>query len=158
MKKRNIQNRTGYPSLELNHAGCLNLHSSCAERQWLIESQAHFTRSTRSSEVTPKSDFFQNTYPDVIHNETPREGIVRLTSNSGGLKPETIRDHFSKRLKIRSSHCSKASEVHLNEKWIQENHELQQLVIELKKKLSLQAQPGKKQHQSQSCWDLTWGY
>lgn len=147
MKKRKIQNRTGYPSLELNHVGCSNLHSFFAERKWLIEPQAYFlTRNTGSSEIISKSDFFQNTYPEVIHNEAPslmnREGIVPLTNNSRNIKPQTNRDHFSKGIKFRSSHYSTASERHLSEKWTEEKEELQQLIIELKKKLSLQVQPG----------------
>ncbi|KAG8124696.1 hypothetical protein E2320_020017, partial [Naja naja] len=105
-----------------------------------MEPQAYFfNRNTGSSEIMSKSDFFQNIYPEIIHNETPREGIVPLTSNSGNIKPETNRDHFSKGIKIRNSHSSTASELHL--KWVEENEELQQLIIELKKKLSLQVQP-----------------
>ncbi|XP_034287567.1 uncharacterized protein LOC117673943 [Pantherophis guttatus] len=139
LKERKIQNGTGYPSLELNHVGCSNLHSFFAERKWLIEPQVYFlTRNTGSSEIISKSDFFQNTYPEVTHNEIPREGIGPLTNNSRNIKPETNRDHFSKGIKFRSSHCSTASERHLSEKWI----ELQQLIIELKKKLRLQVQPG----------------
>ncbi|XP_063147795.1 uncharacterized protein LOC134489197 [Candoia aspera] len=141
LKKRNIQNGAGCPSSELNHVGFSNLHSPCAERKWLIEPQADLlTRNTGSSEITQKSDFFQNIYPEVVHNETPREKIVSLTSSSG--TPESNRNHFSKGIKTRSSQCSKASEVHLSEKWIEKNQELQQLMIKLKETLGLQVQPG----------------
>ncbi|KAM6461646.1 dystrotelin isoform 1-T2 [Liasis olivaceus] len=143
LKKRNVQNGAGCPSIELNHVGFSNLHSSCVERKWLIEPQADLLpKNTGSSEITMKSDFSPNIYPDVIHNETLMEGIVPLTSNSGNLKHEINRNHFSKGIKIRSSHCTDASEVRLREKWIEKKEELQQLMRTLKETLDLQVQPG----------------
>uniref|UniRef100_A0A8C0QRG2 Dystrotelin n=1 Tax=Chelonoidis abingdonii TaxID=106734 RepID=A0A8C0QRG2_CHEAB len=115
--------------------------SSAAEKQQLLQTQSDpVAMNLRSSGTTSGSIFLQNGNPLMRQHEKSKKGIPQ-TDLEGISQPERSRNLPQEIMTTASSPTG--GEVPFNEKEVNEEKELQQLVLKLKDALSLQLQPGK---------------
>ncbi|TFK13497.1 elongation factor 1-alpha, oocyte form-like [Platysternon megacephalum] len=114
--------------------------SSAAEKRQLLQTQTDpAAMNLRSSGTTLGSIFLQNGNPLMKQHEKSKEKGIPQTDQEGISQPERTRNLPQGIMTTASS--PPAAEVPFNEKEVNEEKELQQLVLKLKDALSLQLQP-----------------
>ncbi|CAI5761896.1 dystrotelin isoform X1 [Podarcis lilfordi] len=143
LKERNLQTRSGCPSLKPNRVEYSKykspeLLSSWIKRKWLWEPQGGLLARNAggSPENTLRAQFFPNAPPEVAHHESPQERTAPLTDCS-----EANRERLSNGIRSISPNYSTATEALHNEMQMEEE-ELQQLMMKLKDALSVQVWQG----------------
>ncbi|CAM4538235.1 unnamed protein product [Lepidochelys kempii] len=114
--------------------------SSTAEKRKLLQTQTDpAAMNLRSSGTTLGSIFLQNGNPLMRQHEKSKEKGIPQTDQEGISQPERTRNLTQGIMTTASSPT--AAELPFNEKEVNEEKELQQLVLKLKDALSLQLQP-----------------
>ncbi|CAM4633640.1 dystrotelin isoform X1 [Caretta caretta] len=114
--------------------------SSTAEKRQLLQTQTDpAAMNLRSSGTTLGSIFLQNGNPLMRQHEKSKEKGIPQTDQEGISQPERTRNLTQGIMTTASSPT--AAELPFNEKEVNEEKELQQLVLKLKDALSLQLQP-----------------
>uniref|UniRef100_A0A8C3I4W5 Dystrotelin n=1 Tax=Chrysemys picta bellii TaxID=8478 RepID=A0A8C3I4W5_CHRPI len=114
--------------------------SSAAEKRQLLQTQTDpVAMNLRSSGTTLGSIFLQNGNPLMRQHETSKEKGIPQTDQEGISQPERTGNLPQGIMTTASSPT--AAEVPFNEKEVNEEKELQQLVLKLEDALSLQLQP-----------------
>ncbi|XP_039349839.1 dystrotelin isoform X3 [Mauremys reevesii] len=114
--------------------------SSAAEKRQLLQTQSDpVAMNLRSSGTTSGSIFLQNGNPLMRQHEKSKEKGIPQTDLEGISQPERSRNLPQGIMTTASSPT--AAEVPFNEKEVNEEKELQQLVLKLQDALSLQLQP-----------------
>ncbi|EMP24311.1 Putative malate dehydrogenase 1B [Chelonia mydas] len=114
--------------------------SSSAEKRQLLQTQTDpAAMNLRSSGTTLGSIFLQNGNPLMRQHEKSKEKGIPQTDQEGISQPERTRNLPQGIMTTASSPT--AAELPFNEKEVNEEKELQQLVLKLKDALSLQLQP-----------------